>query len=63
MESEKLTPQVFALLEKVRIAVSESRFSEAERLMIEARALINDHNPTLTPGRRGPGWGTTGERR
>jgi len=51
-----LTPQVLELLEKVRVAVSEGKFSEAEQLMIEVRNLINIQNPNPLPPRRKAGW-------
>ena len=51
-----LTPRVLELLEQVRIAVVEGRLADAERLMIEAKDLINFQNPNPPKKLRGAGW-------
>lgn len=55
MESLKL--QVIELLERIWIAACKGNFPEVDRLMLEARDLIEASNPKPLPRRRPQGWG------
>ena len=48
--------KILRLLDEVRVAVVDGRLRDAEELMIEAKTLINENNPSLLPSRRAPGW-------
>ena len=56
MNPERLTPQVLELLEKVRIAVQQSRLSEAEQFMLQVRELLESNILNPLPFRRPSGW-------